>query len=95
MPLIRRVPKRGFTNIFKKNVETVNVGELDRFAEGTIVTPELLVQNRMVKKSFDAIKVLGNGDLTKKLIVHAHGFSASAKTKVEAIISRLKTVSNS
>ena len=84
MPLIRRVPKRGFTNIFKKNVETVNVGELDRFAEGTIVTPELLVQNRMVKKSFDAIKVLGNGDLTKKLIVHAHGFSASAKTKVEA-----------
>ena len=84
MPLIRRVPKRGFTNIFKKNVETVNVGELDRFAEGTIVTPELLVQNRMVKKRFDAIKVLGNGDLTKKLIVHAHGFSASAKTKVEA-----------
>ena len=84
MPLIRRVPKRGFTNIFKKNVETVNVGELDRFAEGTIVTPELLVQNRMVKKSFDAIKVLGNGDLTKRLTVHAHGFSASAKTKVEA-----------
>ncbi len=84
MPLIRRVPKRGFTNIFKKNVETVNVGELDRFAEGTIVTPELLVQNRLVRKSFDAIKVLGNGDLTKKLIVHAHGFSASAKAKVEA-----------
>ncbi len=84
MPLIRRVPKRGFTNIFKKNVETVNVGELDRFPEGTIVTPELLVQNRLVRKSFDAIKVLGNGDLTKKLIVHAHGFSASAKTKVEA-----------
>lgn len=84
MPLIRRVPKRGFTNIFKKKVETVNVGELDRFAEGTIVTPELLIQNRLVRKSFDAIKVLGNGDLTKKLIVHAHGFSASAKTKVEA-----------
>ena len=84
MPLIRRVPKRGFTNIFKKNVETVNVGELDRFSEGTIVTPELLVQNRLVRKSFDAIKVLGNGDLTKKLIVHAHGFSASAKAKVEA-----------
>ena len=57
MPLIRRVPKRGFTNIFKKNVETVNVGELDRFAEGTIVTPELLVQNRLVRKSFDAMKV--------------------------------------
>ena len=84
MPLIRRLPKRGFTNIFKKNVETVNVGELDRLPEGTIVTPELLIQNRLVRKGFDAIKILGNGDLSKKLVVQAHGFSASARSKVEA-----------
>jgi large subunit ribosomal protein L15 len=84
MPLVRRLPKRGFTNIFKKNVETVNVSELERFAEGTIVTPELLVQNRLVRKDFDAIKILGNGDFSKKLVVQAHRFSASAKSKIEA-----------
>lgn len=83
MPLIRRVPKRGFTNIFAKNIETVNVGDLDRLPEGTVVTPEVLVQYRMIRKSFDGVKVLGNGELETKLVVRAHAFSASAKTKIE------------
>ncbi len=84
MPLIRRLPKRGFTNIFSKQIETVNVSDLERLPEGTVVTPELLVQHRMIRKSFDGVKVLGNGELKTKLVVQAHAFSASAKTKIEA-----------
>ena len=84
MPLIRRLPKRGFNNIFAKNIETVNVSDLDRLPEGTVVTPELLLQHRMVKKGYDGIKVLGNGELKTKLVVQAHAFSASARTKIEA-----------
>lgn len=83
MPLIRRLPKRGFTNIFSKQVETVNVGDLDRLPEGTVVTPELLVQHRLIRKHFDGVKVLGGGELKTKLVVHAHGFSGTAKTKIE------------
>jgi large subunit ribosomal protein L15 len=83
MPLIRRVPKRGFTNIFSKNIETVNVSDLERLPEGTVVTPELLVSHRLIRKSFDGVKVLGNGELKTKLVVQAHAFSATAKTKIE------------
>ena len=83
MPLIRRVPKRGFTNIFSKNIETVNVSDLSRLPEGTVVTPELLVSHRLIRKSFDGVKVLGNGELKTKLVVQAHAFSATAKTKIE------------
>jgi large subunit ribosomal protein L15 len=83
MPLIRRLPKRGFTNIFSKNIETVNVGDLERLPEGTVVTPEVLVQHRMIRRGFDGVKVLGNGELETKLVVQAHAFSASAKTKIE------------
>ena len=84
MPLIRRLPKRGFTNIFSKNIETVNVGELDRLPEGTIVTPALLVQHRFIRKVYDGIKVLGQGELKTKLVVQAHAFSASARAKIES-----------
>ncbi len=83
MPLIRRLPKRGFTNIFSKQIETVNVSDLERLPEGTVVTPELLVSHRMIRKSFDGVKVLGNGELKTKLVVQAHAFSATAKTKIE------------
>ena len=92
MPLIRRLPKRGFTNIFSKSIETVNVGDLERLPEGTVVTPELLVQYRMIRKSFDGVKVLGNGDLRTKLVVHAHGFSASAKSKIESVGGRIEEI---
>jgi large subunit ribosomal protein L15 len=84
MPLIRRVPKRGFNNIFARQVETVNVCDLDRFPEGTVVTPALLVQHGCIRKSFDVVKVLGKGELTKKLVVQAHAFSAGAKSKIES-----------
>lgn len=84
MPLIRRVPKRGFTNIFSKQIETVNVSDLGRLPEGTVVTPELLIKERLIRKQYDGIKVLGDGDLGIKLVVQAHKFSATAKAKIEA-----------
>jgi large subunit ribosomal protein L15 len=84
MPLIRRIPKRGFTNIFAQEVSTVNVSDLDRFPEGTVVTPALLVQHRVLRKKHQTVKILGNGELTKKLVVEAHAFSAGAKAKIEA-----------
>ena len=90
MPLIRRVPKRGFTNIFSKEIETVNVRDLERLPEGTVVTPELLVKARLVRKRFDGVKVLGQGELTKKLVVQAHAFSATAKSKIESAGGRVE-----
>ncbi len=84
MPLIRRVPKRGFTNIFSKRIETVNVSDLGKLPEGTVVTPELLIAQRLIRKHYDGIKVLGDGELGTKLVVQAHQFSASAKAKIEA-----------
>jgi len=84
MPLIRRVPKRGFTNIFASEIAIVNVSDLDRFADGTIVDSDLLIQEGCIKKVLDGVKILGNGDLTKKLVVHAQAFSAGARTKIEA-----------
>ena len=86
LPLFRRLSKRGFNNYeFRTVYATVNVGDLDRFEEGTIVTPELLIETGLVKKELDGIKVLGNGELTKKLTVKANKFSESAKTKIENI----------
>ena len=86
LPLFRRLSKRGFNNYeFRTVYATVNVGDLDRFEEGTIVTPELLIETGLVKKELDGIKVLGNGELTKKLTVKANKFSNSAKTKIENI----------
>jgi len=83
MPLIRRVPKRGFTNSpFRKEFAEVNLGRLEVFEEGTIVTPEVLVKWGIVKKVRDGVKILGKGDLTKALTVHAHRFSARAKERI-------------
>ena len=84
MPLIRRVPKRGFTNIFMKHIETVNVSDLERLPEGSVVTPDLLIKHRLIRKRFDGVKVLGSGELTTKLVVQAHAFSGGAKSKIEA-----------
>ena len=86
LPLFRRLSKRGFNNYeFRTVYATVNVGDLNRFEEGTTVTPELLIESGLVKKELDGIKVLGNGELTKKLTVKANKFSDSAKTKIENI----------
>ncbi|MBX5435839.1 MAG: 50S ribosomal protein L15 [Alicyclobacillaceae bacterium] len=85
-PLFRRLPKRGFTNArFKKEFAVVNLRDLNRFAEGTVVTPELLMEHRLVRKLGDGVKVLAKGDLNVKLTVRAHAYSAAAKEKIEAL----------
>ena len=83
-PLFRRVPKRGFNNYnFRVRYAVINVSDLNRFADGTEVTPELLKEIGLVKKQLDGIKVLGNGNLDKKLTVKATIFSKTAKEKIE------------
>ena len=85
MPLQRRLPKRGFNNIFRKEIVAVNVADLEaRFENGAVVDVESLKQVGLVKNSFDGIKILGNGELTKKLTVKADAFSEPAKQKIEA-----------
>jgi large subunit ribosomal protein L15 len=81
MPLQRRLPKRGFTNIFQKKYSIVNIATLNNLEETTI-TPEYLLKEGVVKKMQDGIKILGNGDITKPITVKAHAFSASAKDKI-------------
>src|SRR5438093_703450 len=84
MPLVRRVPKRGFTNSSGLAVAEINVGDLDDlFDAGVAITPDSLTEAGIIKKRFDVLKILGDGDLTKKLAVSAHRFSASAKEKIE------------
>ena len=84
-PLVRRVPKRGFTNVFAVTVAEVNVGDLEElFEAGATVTPEALAKVGYLKRRFDVLKVLGDGELKKKLSVSAHRYSASAKAKIEA-----------
>ena len=86
MPLHRRVPKRGFTNArFKKEFAEVNVGRLEAFDAGTIVTPEILLKHGMIKKVGDGVKVLGDGELTKALTVRAHKFSARAQERITGL----------
>ena len=84
MPLARRIPKRGFHNIFAKPLESVNVSALEKFEDGAEVTAEILCNAGIVKNALDGIKILGDGTLTKKLTVKAAAFSASAKEKIEA-----------
>ena len=86
LPLFRRLPKRGFSNAkFKIRYAVINLSDLDKFAEGTKVTPELLKEMGVIKNSLDGIKVLGNGKLTKKLTVKANKFSETAKKEIEAL----------
>ncbi|WP_027964814.1 50S ribosomal protein L15 [Halalkalibacillus halophilus] len=84
MPLYQRLPKRGFTNINRKDYTVVNLETLDRFDEGTEVTPELLLETGVISKVQAGVKVLGKGSLDKKMTVKAHKFSASAKEAIEA-----------
>ena len=92
MPLYRRLPKRGFTNIFAKEYATINVDRLEIFEEGTIVTPELLLERRVVSKLYDGVKILGNGDITKSLTVKATKFSKTAAEKIEAAGGKVEVV---
>ena len=84
MPLTRRIPKRGFTNIFAKVYTTINVEELDVFEDGTLITAQILKDCGFISKVNDGIKILGKGELSKKLTVKAVKFTASAKEKIEA-----------
>ena len=85
MPLYRRVPKKGFTNPFRVEYATVYVGSLEVFEFGATVTVEDLKKAGLVKKTLDGVKILGNGDLTKKLTVEAAKFTETAKNKIEAL----------
>jgi large subunit ribosomal protein L15 len=84
MPLYRRIPKRGFTNIWRTEYETVNIGALDVFDDGAEVTREALVEKGLVRKSKNGLKILGDGEITKKFTVKAEKFSKSAVEKIEA-----------
>ena len=84
MPLARRVPKRGFNNIFAKPLEPVNVSELDKFEDGAVVDAQALLAKRILSKCRYGVKFLGNGEVTKKLTVKASAFSETAKQKIEA-----------
>ena len=85
MPLYRRIPKRGFTNINTKNIVGINVSALERFENGSEVTVETLIESGVVSNPKDGVKILGNGELTKKLTVKANAFSQAAKEKIEAL----------
>ena len=85
LPLYRKLPKRGFKNRFAVHYATVNVDALNRFEDGAVVDLEALVAAKLVRKELDGVKILGNGELTKKLTVKATVFSATAKEKIEAV----------
>ena len=85
MPLYRRIPKRGFKNINTKEIVAINVSALERFEDGAVVTVESLMEAGVIKNPRDGVKILGNGELTRKLDVKVHAFSASAKEKIEAL----------
>ena len=85
MPLYRRLPKRGFTNRNTLKIEAINVSALERFDNDTEVTIDLLIESGVIKNPKDGVKILGNGELTKKLIVKVNAFSESAKAKIEEL----------
>jgi len=84
MPLTRRLPKRGFTNIYRKEYATVNVGDLNVFEDGAEVTLESLLECGLIRKAMDGVKILGGGELKKKLQISVDKVTASAKEKIEA-----------
>ena len=86
IPAYRRLPKRGFDNSrFADKYAIVNISDLEKFNDGDTITAEVLLEKRIIRKAYDGLKVLGNGELTKKLTVQAKIFSASAKEKIEAV----------
>ena len=92
MPLYRRIPKRGFTNIFAVNYAEINVEKLNSFEEGTEITPQLLKEKGILKQQLDGVKVLGRGEINKKLTVKAHKFSKSAAEKIEAAGGKVEVI---
>lgn len=92
MPLYRRLPKRGFTNIFAKEYACINVDRLNIFENGTEITPELLLERRVIRKLHNGVKILGNGNLEKSLTVSATKFSKAAAEKIEAAGGKVEVI---
>jgi len=92
MPLARRLPKRGFNNIFAKPLDAINVAELECFEDGSVIDVQVLLDSGLLSKCRYGIKILGNGELTKKLTVKANAFSASAREKIEAVGGKAEVV---
>jgi len=92
MPLYRRVPKRGFTNIFKKDYSIVNVGQLNMFENGDVVTQKELIDKGIIKKVGYGVKILANGELNKKLTIKANKFSQKAISKIELVDGKIEVV---
>lgn len=92
MPLYRRLPKIGFTNIFRREYAVVNLSDLERFDNGTVVNPDVLKEAGLVKAMLSGIKILGNGDLTKNLTVQAHKFSKTAADKIAAAGGKVEVI---
>jgi len=92
MPLYRRLPKRGFKNVFAKEYAEVNVETLNRFEDGATVSPVELIEAGVLKKTCDGVRVLGNGELTKKLTVVAHGFTKAAEEKITAAGGKVEVI---
>lgn len=92
MPLKRRLPKRGFTNIFAKRFAVVNIRDLNRFENDAVVDPVVMIEAGLVKKLYDGIKVLGEGTITKPLVVKAHRVSSQAKEKIEGAGGKVELV---
>lgn len=85
MPLVRRIPKRGFTNIFRVEFQVVNMRDLERvFADGDEVNPSTMVEKGLIRSGKQPVKVLATGELSKKIVVHAHRFSGAAQAKIQA-----------
>ncbi|NLY11715.1 MAG: 50S ribosomal protein L15 [Firmicutes bacterium] len=91
-PLQRRLPKRGFTNVFQKEYAEVKLEDLNRFAPDTVVTPELLQEAGLVNKIKDGVKVLGNGELKHSLTIRAHGFTKSAAAKIQEAGGKIEVI---
>ena len=92
MPLVRRLPKRGFNNIFAKRLEAINVSALEKFEDGAVVDAQALLEKGILSKCEYGVKILGNGSITEKLTVQASAFSASAKEKIEAAGGKVEVV---
>lgn len=92
MPLTRRLPKRGFTNINKKEYAVIGLDVLNAFEDGTEVTPELLIENGIIKKTLNGVKILANGELEKKLTIKVHKVSKSAAEKIEAAGGKVEVI---
>lgn len=92
MPLIRRMPKRGFKNIFKKEYAIVNIEAFNQFDHGQEVTPEILADSGLIRQRKDGVKILGDGELTKAITVRAHKFSRSAVAKIQAAGGKVQVI---